>query len=100
MKVAINRCWGVFGLSEKAYKELGFKWDGYGYADNEDFEIVSDDNLAYRTDKRLINVIEKLGNKASGKMSNVIIVEIPDGIEFEIDDYDGQESVHEKHRSW
>lgn len=27
-------------------------------------------------------------------------VEIPDGIEWELDEYDGLESVHECHRSW
>jgi len=28
------------------------------------------------------------------------VVDIPDDIEYEIDDYDGIESVHEAHRSW
>ena len=28
------------------------------------------------------------------------IIEIPDDIEWEIDNYDGIESIHEKHRSW
>lgn len=92
MKVAINRCWGGFSLSEAAYKELGLKWDGYGYAYNSDEK---------RTDPALIECIEKLGSdKASGSLANVRVVEIPDDIEFEITDYDGMEAIEEVHRTW
>ncbi|CAK0757599.1 hypothetical protein CCP1ISM_7520003 [Azospirillaceae bacterium] len=28
------------------------------------------------------------------------VIEIPDGVDWTIDDYDGVESIHEKHRSW
>jgi hypothetical protein len=37
---------------------------------------------------------------ASGRHAQLVIVEIPDDIEWEIDEYDGVESIHEKHRSW
>jgi len=53
-----------------------------------------------RTDENLIKVVEELGSEASGSCSNLKVVEIPDGIEWEIDDYDGQESIHEVGRSW
>jgi hypothetical protein len=54
-----------------------------------------------RTDKKLIKVIEKLGSeKASGACAKLEIVEIPDGVDWEIDDYDGIESIHEKHQVW
>jgi hypothetical protein len=53
-----------------------------------------------RTDPLLIRVIEKLGKKAGDKFSELRIVEIPDGTEYEIDEYDGNESIHEVHRSW
>lgn len=52
-----------------------------------------------RTDKDLIAVVEKLGDKASGSCAELKIVEIPDGVDWEIDEYDGIESIHEKHRS-
>lgn len=92
MKVAINRCFGGFGLSEEAYKYLGLKWDGFGYA-YRDYEM--------RTDPALIECIEKLGSeKASGLLSHVEVVEIPDDVDWYIDDYDGMETVEEKHRSW
>ncbi len=53
-----------------------------------------------RADKDLIEVIEKLGEKANGMLSKISITEIPDGVEWEIDDYDGMEHVAEKHRTW
>lgn len=53
-----------------------------------------------RTDKDLISVVEELGEKANGECARLSIVEIPDGIEWEISEYDGIETVEEKHRSW
>ena len=53
-----------------------------------------------RTDKDLITVVEKLKEKANGDYASLEVVEIPDGIDWEIDEYDGSESVEEKHRSW
>lgn len=57
-----------------------------------------------RTDPHLIQVIEEIGGGhrtgASGKFANLKIVEIPDGIDYEIDEYDGNEHVAEKHRTW
>jgi len=49
----------------------------------------------------LVQVVEELGSgRASGGCSALEVVDIPDDIEYEIDDYDGIESVHEAHRSW
>lgn len=53
-----------------------------------------------RTDPILVQVVEELGEEASGRCSALKVVEIPDGIEWEIDEYDGLESIEEKHRSW
>lgn len=101
MKIAINKCYGGFGLSKAVYAELGIKWDGYGYLKNEDLGITSDNYMAYRQDPRLIAAIEKVGeDEASGELAKVRVVEIPDGVEWEIDEYDGVETIHEKHRSW
>lgn len=54
-----------------------------------------------RTDENLIKVVETLGSKiASGQFAELEVIEIPDGIDYEIEDYDGIESIHESHRSW
>ncbi|WP_353727289.1 hypothetical protein ABQ274_12685 [Lactococcus lactis] len=47
-----------------------------------------------RGNKDLVEVIEKLGEKASGKYSDLKVVEIPDGASYEISDYDGIETAH------
>ncbi len=91
MKIVLNKCYGGFSLSEEAYKFLGLEWDGYGYDYN---------SQEKRSDEKLVECVEALGNKAGGRFSRLVVVEIPDDIEFEIDSYDGVETLHEKHRSW
>lgn len=53
-----------------------------------------------RADLDLIRVVEELGAAANGSHATLKIVEIPDGVDWQIDEYDGSESIHEKHRSW
>lgn len=53
-----------------------------------------------RNDPCLVEVVEKLGKKANTSCSELIVVEIPDDVDWEITEYDGWESVEEKHRSW
>ena len=91
MKVVVNKCYGGFGLSQKAYKFLDLMWDGYGYKYND---------YNKRTDAKLVECVETLGEEASGMLANLKVVEIPDDIEWEIDYYDGIETIHEVHRSW
>lgn len=100
MKIVLNKCFGSFGVSEAVYEELGIKY-GYGYIGNEELGIKSDNYMAYRTNEKLIAAVEKIGEeKASGNLAELRIIEIPDDIEWEIDEYDGIETVHEQHRSW
>lgn len=84
MKIVINRCFGGFGLSEEAMKLLGieYAWD------------------IRRDDPKLVEVVEKLGNAANGSCSELIVVEIPDDVKYNISDYDGVETIHEEHRMW
>ena len=83
---------GGFRLSDEAFlrlRELGHKT-----------EPRDDPNDIPRDDPRLIQVIEELGERASGKYSVLKIVEIPDGVEWEIQENLGYEWVAEKHRIW
>ena len=89
MKIVLNSCYGGFSLSEAAYKALGVPWDGYGYDFNDK-----------RTDPKLIDVVERLGSDADGHCAELRVVEIPDGIDWEIEEYDGKEWIAEKHRTW
>lgn len=53
-----------------------------------------------RADPDLVAVVEKLGAKADGACARLKVVEVPDGVEWEIDEYDGNEHIAEKHRTW
>lgn len=53
-----------------------------------------------RTDTDLIKVIEEMGDEANGRCAQLRIIEIPDDIEWQIEEYDGNEWVAEKHRRW
>jgi hypothetical protein len=41
-----------------------------------------------------------LGAEANGRYAQLKIVTIPDGIEWEIEEYDGNEHIAEQHRTW
>jgi hypothetical protein len=122
MKVAVNKCYGGFRISDRAFEALIAKgWTVTQYDDNGNCEdptanivdsgqsflgfsqysfIGSSDNVKLRTNAELIDVVESLGAEASGMCGNIQIVEIPDDITFSIEDYDGYEHVAEVHRTW
>lgn len=141
MKLVVNKCFGGFGLSDKAVEMImkrkgldcfKYKQTKFGFKDNTDeftkIESFNDDDLfryyqtvylgekfvgkfpydslwsdyrIERNDVDLIAVIEELGEEAaSGRFAELKIVEIPDDVSWEIDDYDGVETLHEVHRVW
>ena len=54
-----------------------------------------------RDDPDLVAVVEELGvEKASGPYAELKVVEIPDGVDWEIYESEGVEAIHEKHRVW
>jgi hypothetical protein len=117
MKIAINYCFGGFSLSDTAIRRYA-ELKGIKYKEQESsilantvfFHLVDDmgnvtediidDRSISRDDSALIQVVEELGTDANGACANIGIVEIPEGVDWYIAEYDGQEVVHEKHRSW
>lgn len=96
MKLVINRCWGGFGISMaclEKMRELGYKEKVPVYRNEPYYEGPRDNPY-------LVAAVVALGDEASGKYARLRIVDIPDDIKYTIHDYDGQESVHEAHRSW
>ena len=88
MKIVINKCFGGFSLSQKAYEFLVHEWDGFGHGEWE------------RNDPKLVQCVEQLGKAADGLYAELKVVEIPDDVDWGIDDYDGMESISENHRVW
>ena len=53
-----------------------------------------------RNDPALVFAVEELKEKANGGFAQLEVVEIPDDVDWEVSEYDGYESIEEKHRSW
>jgi hypothetical protein len=53
-----------------------------------------------RHDPALVQVVEELGDKANGGHAELAIVDIPDDVEYVIEEYDGNEHIAEAHRTW
>lgn len=53
-----------------------------------------------RTNPLLLQIVEELGYKANGSCASLKIINIPDDIEYQIEEYDGKEWVSEKHLQW
>jgi hypothetical protein len=53
-----------------------------------------------RADPKLVQLVEEMGEAANGSCAQLRIVEVPDDASWEISEYDGNEHVAEKHRSW
>ena len=130
MKVVINSCFGGFGLSHEAVMEwarrkgfplyafIEFESHFVPYKPGDRVMLIHYSKSALtkegkyrkedyflesgieRTDPDLVAVVEELGDSANGDCANLEIVEIPDGVEWTIEEYDGYESIHEKHRRW
>ena len=70
-----------------------------GNVDDYDFNYFSIRDVL-RYDTNLVATVEHLKEEANGECAKLKIVEIPDGIDYEISEYDGIESIEETHRSW
>lgn len=91
MKIVINDCYGGFELSKKAIEE---------YVHLKGIDGTYDDMSIKRDDPVLIQVVKSLGAEANGMMADLKVVEIPEGVDWVIEDYDGAEWISEKHRTW
>jgi len=117
-KVAINRCWGGFGISDEAFEKLlerkgiafekvktnsnlfGSNYYQAGHAGDDDYYISNYEYYEDRSDPDLIAVIEEMGQASWSWAAEIAIVEIPDDVKWHIHEYDGMEHVAEDHRTW
>lgn len=126
-EIVINKCFGGFGLSVEAQKKMAetgcehMKWmpeDEYfksteSREDRDKFykmcEVLGKDGKTLddghdmddaRACPLLVNTVREMGKDADGQHARLKIVDIPDGVEWIVEDYDGQERIAEKHRTW
>lgn len=103
MKIVINYCYGGFSVSDAVMEELNLpnNGDDWNHINNQTFDIDSDNYEQYRTHAPLIKAIEKIGYpNCNGAYADLKIIEIPDNVNWEIQEYDGIETIHEVHRTW
>lgn len=114
MKVVINRRHGGFGLSHEALllyakkkninlvfvEESNSLCPYIYYVDEVKEENHFWHNAIPRDDVDLVQVVEELGERANDRWAKLKVVEIPDNIEWTIEEYDGIERIAEVHRTW
>ena len=80
-----------------SFKDLGDNISKDIVREDCDCELYLDEQ--YREDPLLIQIVEELGEEASGYAGTLKVVEIPDELangNYMIDDYDGIETLHAK----
>jgi hypothetical protein len=116
MKVVINSCFGGFGLSDAAFEELlnrkGVAWekikDKYdldvyykaGHVGDDDYYLSYRQLTVYRGDPDLVAIVEQFGKDVNTPYSSLKIVDVPDDVEWTLEEYDGLEHIAEAHRTW
>ena len=94
MKLVINICYGGFSISGAAIHRMA-------ELKGERINTQQPPNRpSNRADPALVQAVEELGDKAWGRYAELKVVEIPDGTNYEIKEYDGLEHVAEQHRTW
>lgn len=113
-KIVINNIHGGFSLSDEGmekYAELKgitLKKSKSSFDDYYDyFEVTKDGKTEaiyefeiQRDDPALVWAVEILGKKSWGRYAELKVVEIPDDVDWFIQEYDGLEHVAERHRTW
>ena len=87
MRIVINKRYGGFSLTKEMMDYIGYvqpsEWDeGYSVS---------------RTNPKLIEYLDKTDESLHGSLK---VVDIPDDVDYVIEEYDGKEWIAEKHRTW
>ena len=116
-KIVISNCYGGFGVSRVALhrlREMGNKHalketdigEEWPHSDLEKEHKARKDSYDSflddipRDDPQFVAVVEELESKAGAPLANLVVIEIPDDVEWVLVEYDGNEWIAEKHRTW
>lgn len=93
MKVVINSCHGGFSLSDAGIAR---------YLELKGTELTANfyDRNIPRNDTALVQVVEELKEAANGAFAKLKILDIPDDVKWQVEEYDGLEWIAEAHRTW
>ena len=90
-------------LLDRRSRNNDFIYSIYDYG-KETLKIDDKNRINFETMDRsldkLVSVVEEMGQKAGGPGTDLKIVEIPDDIDWEIEEFDGQERIREVGRIW
>lgn len=113
MKFVINKQWkGIFDLSKLAVEEYSKakgktiilrekEYETEYYVLEGDKEKPFYPEMIERHDTTLVEIVEKLGDKANRPGTKLKVVEVPDGNLYMIKRHtDGSEYIAEYHRTW
>ena len=73
--------------------------DRRAYNAAQDAQTVSSREIE-RHDPALVQAVEELGQQSWGSHAELVVVEIPDGVDYIVEEYDGMEHIAETHRTW
>lgn len=110
-KIVINTSLGGFTLSREAFLIMRERCNEHALAEPDFGEFWDDGSVrdeeadgflcgVPRNDPDLVRVVEELGEKSWGPVSELKIIDVPENVEWTIDDDNGKERIHEKHRVW
>jgi hypothetical protein len=90
-KIVVNAKHGGFGLSREAAGALELEVDEES-SFMQPYRVIGE-NALRRDDSRLVEVVESLGQGASGPNADLVVICVPDGVDWGIAEYDGAEWV-------
>lgn len=96
-----GRKWKSMTQAEKD-RELDFSTRLLSAVVLEDGIVTQDSSwdVSIRSCPKLVKLVEDWGDKANSRHSKLEVVEVPDGLDLQFDEYDGIEFIEEVHRSW
>ena len=97
-KIVINKCFGGFALSEARLVRYAILRGVTTHPDDEEFPIQQ--WWIPRDDPDLVSVVQQIPEDEGIVGTDLRVIEIPDDVEWQIEEWDGSEFIVDKNRIW